>query len=126
MGGRPLLLAWLLCRAAGAAQESPLPYTVERFSLPGPLAGVAARIDVADPRVQVQVALADDRDPDGAGPCAGQLDTASHTARKHGFAVTLNAGYFSVPAIRTAGGVKLSYFVGNATAAGRPSRNSAA
>jgi exopolysaccharide biosynthesis protein len=90
-----------------------MPFKVERFALPGPVAGVVARIDLTDPRVQVKVALADDHDPDGAGPCVGQLDTTSHAARKNGFAIAINAGFFSVPGTRTVQGHAVSYFVGN-------------
>jgi exopolysaccharide biosynthesis protein len=91
----------------------PLPFSVERFALPGPVAGVVARIDLNDPRVQVKVALADDRDPDGAGPCVGQLDTTSNAARKNDFALTLNASFFAAPNTRTLQGKTIHYFVGN-------------
>lgn len=39
------------------------------------------KIELSDPRVRVAVALADDRDPDGDGPCVGQLATTSQVAR---------------------------------------------
>ncbi|MEO8385272.1 MAG: phosphodiester glycosidase family protein [Betaproteobacteria bacterium] len=91
----------------------PLPYTVERFNLPGPVAGVLVKVNLADPRVRVAVALADDRDPDGAGPCVGQLDTTSQVARKHNFDITINASFFAAPTVREIAGQKVHYFVGN-------------
>lgn len=93
--------------------DGPLPFKVERFALPGPIAGVVARVDLADPRVQVKVALADDHDPDGTGPCVGQLDTTSSTARKYDFALAINASFFAAPIARTLQGKKIHYFVGN-------------
>jgi uncharacterized protein YigE (DUF2233 family) len=98
---------------SGAAFDTPLPFKIERFSLPGPVAGVVVRVDLADPRVRVQVALADDHDPDGDGPCVGQLDTTSSAARKHDFAVTINASFFSAPSDRKIQGKPVPYFVGN-------------
>ena len=89
------------------------PFTIEHFTRPGPLAGVVARIDLTDPRVQVMLALADDRDPDGTGPCVGQLDTTSSAARKNDFAITLNASFFAAPAERKIQGKSTHYFVGN-------------
>ncbi len=89
------------------------PFSVERFNLPGPVAGVAVKIDLDDPRVHVQVALADNRDPDGAGPSVGLLDTPSNVARKQDFQITLNASYFAAPLAREFGGQKIRYFVGN-------------
>lgn len=91
----------------------PLPYTVERFNLPGPVAGVLVKVNLADPRVRVAVALADDRDPDGAGPCVGQLETTSQVARKHNFDITINASFFAAPTAREIAGKKVYYFVGN-------------
>ncbi len=123
MQTRSLLALLLLCIAATGCATSnappaivsgaPLPFKVERFALPGPVAGVVARVDLTDPRVQVKVALADDRDPDGAGPCAGQLDTTSNAARKHDFALTINASFFAAPNARTLRGKAIHYFVGN-------------
>ena len=119
---RPLSIIWLVCvTAAGCAtgtpppgvSDAPLPFTVKRFSLPGPVAGVVARVDLTDPRVQVKVALADDRDPDGAGPCVGQLDTTSNAARKNDFAIAINASFFAAPNTRTLQGNSIRYFVGN-------------
>lgn len=116
---------WLFCLAAAgcaihtpppassSALDAPLPLKIERFALPGPVAGVVARIDLTDPRVQVQVALADDRDPDGAGPCVGLLDTTSNAARKNNFAVTINASFFAAPTARKWGDKSINYFVGN-------------
>lgn len=74
---------------------------------------MVARVDLTDPRVEVQVALADDRDPDGDGPCVGQLDTTSNAARKRDFALTINASFFAAPNARTLLGKKVHYFVGN-------------
>lgn len=119
---RRLTVLWLSCIAAAGCALSPppllvsdasLPFKVERFSLPGPLAGVVARVDLNDPRVQVKVALADDRDPDGAGPCVGQLDTTSNAARKNDFALTINASFFAAPNTRKLQGKTIRYFIGN-------------
>jgi len=121
---RPLFISWLLAiSVAGCAtdnrstagSDAPLPFTIERFNLPGPLAGVLARIDLADPRVQVKVALADDRDPDGPGPCTGRLDTTSNAARKYDFAVTINASFFLAPNPRTIQSKMSTYVAGNCT-----------
>ena len=92
---------------------TPSPYRVERFNLPGPVAGVLVRVDLNDPRVRVAVALADDRDPDGDGPCVGQLETTSQVARKHDFDITINASFFAAPTAREISGQKIHYFVGN-------------
>ena len=119
---RQLFAFGLLCiSAAGcvtgstppALSDAPLPFKVERFALPGPEAGVLARVDLTDPRVQVKVALADDRDPDGAGPCVGQLDTTSNAARKNDFALAINASFFLAPNTRTLQGKTIQYYVGN-------------
>ena len=96
-----------------SGQQLPVPYTVERFNLPGPIAGVLAKVNLADPRVRVAVALADDRDPDGAGPCVGQLETTSQVARKYNFDITINASFFAAPTARDIAGKKVHYFVGN-------------
>lgn len=101
--------------AAQAAPDAPLPYTVERFNLPGPVAGILVKVDLTDPRVAVKVALADDRDPDGDGPCVGVLDTTSSAAKRHDFDVTLNASFFAAPVAKEARGRKIHYFVGNCT-----------
>jgi len=96
------------------AQKIPLqPFIVERFVLAGPVTGVAIKIDLSDPRVHVKVALADNHDPDGDGPCVGQLDTPSSVARKQDFQITLNASYFAAPIAREFAGRKIRYFVGN-------------
>ena len=100
-------------RQALSTSATTLPYTVERLSLPGPVAGVLVKVDLNDPRVRVAVALADDRDPDGDGPCVGQLETTSQVARKHDFDVTINASFFAAPATREMAGEKIHYFVGN-------------
>lgn len=91
----------------------PLPYTVERFSLPGPVAGVFVKVNLNDPRVRVQVALADETDPDGDGPCVGQLDTTSQVARKRDFDITINASFFEVPRTREFNGRKIAYHIAN-------------
>lgn len=119
---RPLFTLCLLAiSAAGCATDNtssavpdaPLPFTIERFNLPGPLAGVLARIDITDPRVQVKVALADDRDPDGPGPCVGQLDTTSNAARRYDFALAINASFFLAPHPRTFQGKTSTYVAGH-------------
>ena len=116
---RPRLILLLLAAcAAPAFADGPAPalapaYTIERFELPGPVAGVAVKINLRDARVRVQVALADNRDPDGAGPAVGQLDTPSAVARKRDFDVTLNASYFAVSDTRTVAGKTVKYFTGN-------------
>ena len=100
-----LVLALAGCASntvTAANPDTAPPFTIEHFTRPGPIAGVVARIDLTDPRVQVMLALADDRDPDGTGPCVGQLDTTSSAARKHDFAITLNASFFAAPPARKA------------------------
>jgi hypothetical protein len=99
--------------AVSAAEQ--LPYQIERFSLPGPMAGVIARINLRDPTVSTKVVLADDRDPDGDGPCVGQLETPTVAARKHDFVITLNASFFGAPISKDVMGKKVRYFVGNCT-----------
>ena len=89
------------------------PYSVERISLPGPVAGVLVKVNLSDPRVRVVTALADDRDPDGEGPCVGRLETTSAVARKYDFDITLNASFFATAMAREIAGKKISYFVGN-------------
>ncbi len=99
--------------AANAAEQ--LPYQIERFSAPGPMAGVIARINLRDPAISTKVVLADDRDPDGDGPCVGQLETPTVAARKHDFVITLNASFFAAPTSKDVMGKKVRYFVGNCT-----------
>ncbi|MCY7388156.1 MAG: phosphodiester glycosidase family protein [Burkholderiales bacterium] len=99
--------------AASPSASTSSPYTVERFNLPGPVAGVLVKIDLKNPRTQVAVALADDRDPDGDGPCVGQLETTSQVARKYNFDITINASFFAVASPREFAGKKISYYVGN-------------
>lgn len=93
----------------------PLPYQIERFAIPGPMAGVIARIDLRHPGISTKVMLADDRDPDGDGPCVGQLETPTVAARKHDFVITLNASFFGAPISKDVMGKKVRYFVGNCT-----------
>ena len=108
-----------ICLAGECAAEAPAvvapapPYTVTRIALPGPLAGVLVSVNLADPSVSLKVALTDSHDPDGDGPCVGQLDTTSHAARKAGFTITMNASFFAAPASRDVLGKKVRYFVGN-------------
>ena len=101
--------------AALAAEAERLPYQIERFNVPGPMAGVIAKIDVSHARITTKVVLADDRDPDGDGPCVGQLDTPTVAARKHDFVITLNASFFGAPIAKDIMGKKVRYFVGNCT-----------
>lgn len=95
--------------------DTPTPFTVERFTMPGPVAGIVVKVDLTDPRVAVKVALADDRDPDGDGPCVGLLDTTSSAAKRLDFDVTMNASFFAAPTSKVVKGRKISYFVGNCT-----------
>ncbi len=116
-----LAAQWLLLTLSGCAALAPLPtwsdvampYQFERFTRPGPVAGVMAKVDLTDPRVEVRVVLADETDPDGAGPCVGQLDTTSNAARGHDFAITLNASFFAAPNPRVMTEKRIPYFVGN-------------
>ena len=96
--------------APAAATEA---YSVERFTLPGPVSGVIARIDLGNTRVRVEVALADDHDPDGAGPCVGQMEPTSVVARKHAYQIAINASFFATPHTREFDGKKVPYFAGN-------------
>ena len=117
----PLVAVTVTVTVSGCAALAPpsswsdttLPYQLERFTRPGPVAGVVARVDLTDPRVEVKVALADETDPDGAGPCVGQLDTTSNAARRHDFAITLNASFFAAPNPRIVKEKRIHYFVGN-------------
>ncbi len=116
LAGQLIVAASSGCATLPPAPEwsgAALPYLLERFTRPGPVAGVVVRVDLADPRVEVKVALADETDPDGAGPCVGQLDTTSNAARRHDFAITLNASFFGAPNPRIVGEKRISYFVGN-------------
>lgn len=100
------------------ATTTAAPYKIERItrnSRDGAIAGVVATINLRHPQVSVRIALTDDRDPDGDGPCSGQLATTSHAAQKHDFAITLNASFFSAPAAREVEGKSVRYFVGNCT-----------
>ena len=121
----PMLAFAMLAWSALAWSEAPVeaatsamtarPYRIERFQRSGPLAGVVARIDLGNPRVEVRVALTDDRDPDGTGPCVGQLETVSQAARKHDFDLTINASFFAAPVARESEGRLLRYYVGSCT-----------
>lgn len=112
----PLLLGCGSLRPSSgtaAVSAGTRPYSVERFSLPGPVRGVLARIDLRNPHVRIEVALADDRDPDGAGPCVGQMETPSVVARQHGYQIAINASFFATPHMKKLDGQEISYFVGN-------------
>lgn len=100
---------------SGFAADESMPFTVERINRPGPVAGVLVKVDLTDPRVSVEVALSDNRDPDGDGPCVGLLDTTSNAARRHDFAVTMNASFFEAPIAKEAMGRKIRYYAGNCT-----------
>ncbi len=100
-------------QSTGAVGVPLSPYSLERFRLPGPVAGVLVKVDLNNPRVSVLVALSDDRDPDGDGPCVGQLETTSQVARKNDFDITINASFFAAPTAREISGQKVHYFVGN-------------
>ncbi|MBL8512958.1 MAG: phosphodiester glycosidase family protein [Betaproteobacteria bacterium] len=107
------IAATLIAAPALAQEPQALPYRIERFNLPGPVAGVVAKADLTDPRVKVEVALADDTDPDGEGPCTGQLDMTSAAAKRRDYAITLNASFFIAPKQLDVLGHKVRYFVGN-------------
>ena len=89
------------------------PVVVERFDRAGPMRGVVARVNVADPRVSVRVSLADPRDPDGSGPAVGRLQTVAQAAREQGLSVAMNASFFEISGSRTTLGKRVGYFVGN-------------
>ena len=114
-GSAPAPQAWAQTAESAATATLPPPYKIERFSRPGPMVGVVAAINLAHPQVKIKVALADDVDPDGDGPCVGQLDTPSNTARKNEFAITLNASFFAAPHVKQMDGQKVRYYVGNCT-----------
>ena len=99
-----------------SSRAKPVPVRVvalQRFSLPGPVAGVVARVDLRDPRIRVELAMADGGEPrDAHADCVGRLDVPSAVARRRDFAVAVNASYFSAAA-RDFGGRKVHYFVGN-------------
>lgn len=100
---------------APSVTSTNLPYRIERFRDPGPIAGVVARIDLSDPRVSLVIALADPRDPDGDGPCVGQLDTTSAAAKRLDLALAVNASFFAAPIERTVMDRKVRYYVGSCT-----------
>ena len=116
---KTLLLMFLGCGCVSLSSQTwaqsttPPAYSVDRFSLPGPVNGVLVKIDLTNKRVRVEVALADDRDPDGPGPCVGQMETTSVVARKHAYQIAINASFFATPHVREFEGKKISYFVGN-------------
>ncbi|MCA2998334.1 MAG: phosphodiester glycosidase family protein [Rhodocyclaceae bacterium] len=112
----PVVTAPVMATATGPVNTTELlPYQIERFSVAGPMTGVIARINLRDPAISTKVVLADDRDPDGDGPCVGQLETPSAVARKHDFVITLNASFFGAPISKDVMGKKVRYFVGNCT-----------
>lgn len=71
------------------------------------------KLDLTDPRVHVQMRLADDRDPDGDGPALGRLDTVVNAAVKNDFEIAINASFFALAGNRVTQGKKVGYFVGN-------------
>jgi hypothetical protein len=102
--------------ATATTTTSPaLPYQVERFNLPGPMAGVFAKVDLSNARIATKIVLTDDRDPDGDGPCVGQLDMTSAAARKNDFVITMNASFFEAPTVRDIMDKKVRYYIGNCT-----------
>lgn len=106
---RGVLLVSLAATRAAAVE----PVLVQRFALPGPVAGVVARVDLRDPRVEVDLAMAEGP---AAGPaaadCAGRLEVPSAVARRRGFAVAVNASYFRAEA-KEVQGRKVPFYVGN-------------
>ncbi len=107
------LVATYVCAASPVWSQNPI--KIERFTRDGPMVGVLATINLSHPQVKIKIALADNRDPDGDGPCVGQLDVPSNVARKEDFAVTLNASFFGAPIVKDVDGQKVRYFVGNCT-----------
>lgn len=87
------------------------PIVIQRFANPGPLAGVVARVDLRDPRVEVRLVMAAEAQA-GAGACAGRLEVPSVVARREDFAVAVNASYFRAAA-KPVDGRKVPYYVGN-------------
>lgn len=104
------VLAWAV---VGGTQDAPTPgpLTLQRFAYPGPVAGVVARVDLRDPRVEVKLVLADESAA-GTPGCTGRLEVPSAVARRHGFAAAINASYFRAETKEVAGR-KVPYFVGN-------------
>jgi hypothetical protein len=95
------------------AQVSASPITIERFAraqAAGPLAGVVAKIDLSDPRAQVELALAKKKSEPN---CSAQLETPSTAAREQNFDIAVNASFFAAPVERNVDGKKVRYFVGN-------------
>lgn len=107
---RLLLCLALLGPMAGATD---LPFALERFSLPGPMAGVLVKVRLDDPRTQLEVALADDAPAGADTDCRTRLDTVSSIAKKRDYDITLNAGFFAVPVPRRVEGRDFPYAVGN-------------
>jgi len=97
---------------AGGLLAAANPISFQRFSLPGPVAGVLAKVDLRDPRVSVNLALAEVGRADDPADCSGRLDVPSAAARRHDFSVAINASYFSAAA-KPVGGRKVPYFIGN-------------
>ena len=112
LAGPPLAATTLAGAASAAAAEAP-PYSIEHFTLPGPIVGVVARVVLTDPRVSVDISLADPHDPDGAGPMTGRLATPSDVARRQDYTLTMNAGYFSVAQSALLDEKRTDYFSGN-------------
>lgn len=92
------------------------PITIERFTrtqAAGPLAGVVAKIDLADPRARVELALTKKT---SAANCRAQLETPSAAARELNFDLAVNASFFAAPTARDVDGKKVRYYVGNCAA----------
>lgn len=118
---RRRLPRWIAAFAAAALAAAPppteggAPIVLERFLRPGPVAGVVARIDLRDPRVQVELAMAEGPPAESGAArtdCPGRLDVPSAVARRRGFAVALNASYFDATAKRV-DGREVPFFIGN-------------
>jgi hypothetical protein len=90
------------------------PFEVIRIDLPGPVRGVAVRVDLSDPHVRLKVVAATPDDPDGDGPAVTTLDTVATIAERHGLEFAINASFFSVTRREEREGKPVSYFVGNA------------
>lgn len=104
----PLAALAAACVIGGRAEAQVTP---QRFCLPGPVAGVVVRVDLSDPRVSLDLVLADEA-PAASRDCSGRLEVPSAVARRHGFLVAVNASYFRAEA-KEVDGRKVPYVVGN-------------
>ncbi len=96
-----------------AATQPARAFSVSHLDLPGPVRGVAVRVDLADPRVAVRVLPATQVDPDGPGRCITTLDTVAAIAGRYDLEIALNASFFGIAGSKERGGKKVGYFVGN-------------